>query len=325
MATIQDIADEVGISKAAVSRILNKKGSFNKATISRVFQVAKQLNYTLPNDAQLLNEQYFKVIGAVFPIGQSPYYSVLVSLLEEVAYSYGYSLMVCSSMYDKEKEEEFFNALRDKRISGIIYGSFNSQVEVPTSDGWPIVTVGHRISEEITVIKSDNYAAGRIAAKHLIGKGCKSFLYISAYQVGEKNDERFKGFAEELSKRNLPMKAYFTGGNDNPENIFSAITQMFLDNPDAEAIFVESQALAIKCLKVCDALGIVIPKQMKLVSYGTEALSLYSYPEVTLVVENTAQIAYEAVTALVEQIEKSSNTQEHEIVLPVSLSQKQTS
>lgn len=324
MATIQDIADEVGISKAAVSRILNKKGSFNKATISRVFQVAKQLNYTLPNAAQLLNEQYFKVIGAVLPIGHSPYYSVLVSLLEEVAYSYGYSLMVCSSMYDKEKEEEFFNVLRDKRISGIIYGSFNSQVEVP-SDEWPIVTVGHRISEEITVIKSDNYAAGRIAAKHLIGKGCKSFLYISAYQVGEKNDERFKGFAAELSKRNLSMKPYFTGGNDNPEYIFSAITQMFLDNPDAEAIFVESQALAIKCLKVCDALGIAIPRQMKLVSYGTEALSLYSYPEVTMVIENTAQIAYEAVTALVEQIEESSNPKKNEIVLPVSLSQKQTS
>ncbi|GEL66836.1 LacI family DNA-binding transcriptional regulator [Marinilactibacillus psychrotolerans] len=328
MATIQDIANEVGISKAAVSRILNRKGSFNAGTKEKVFRVAKDLGYLVPRENQLLDEKFFKTIGAVFPTGHIPYYSVLVSLLEQVAYSFGYSLMICSSLYDKEKEELFFEQLREKRISGIIYGSFTNDVNLPINEDLPIVTVGHRLSEDIPVIKSDNHLAGIIAAKHLIAKGCTNLLYISAYQVGKNNDERYKGFIEELEKSNKKCNAYFTGTNERKKDIPSVISQMFIENVDADGIFVESYTLAVQCLKVCQSLGISIPEDLKIVTYGNQLLNAYSFPEITMISENTNQIAYEAVSALVDIIEHEDNTEpdlkDNQIVIPVSLIEKQT-
>lgn len=328
MATIQDIADEVGISKAAVSRILNRKGSFNDRTKEKVFRVAKEFGYLIPGENQLLDEKFFKIIGAVFPTNHVPYYSVFVSLLEQVAYSFGYSLMICSSLYDKEKEELFFEELREKRISGIIYGSFTNDVNLPINENLPIISVGHRLSENIPVIKSDNYLAGIIAAKHLIVKGCTTFLYISAYQVGKNNDERYKGFAKELEKSKQTCKSYFTGINERKKDIPSVITQMFLENPDADGIFIESYTLAVQCLKICKSLGIAVPEDLKIVTYGSQLLSSYSFPEITMISENTNQIAYEAVSALVDIIENEDSTEidlsNNQIIIPVSLLEKQT-
>lgn len=328
MATIQDIADEVGISKAAVSRILNRKGSFNIATKEKVFTVAKEMGYLIPGENQVLDEKFFKTIGAVFPTGHIPYYSVLVSLLEQVAYSFGYSLMICSSLYDKEKEELFFEELRAKRISGIIYGSFTNDANLPINENLPIVSVGHRLSNTIPVINSDNHLAGVIAAKHLLVKGCKNLLYISAYQVGKNKDERFRGFAEELARNQTECQSYFTGTNERRKDVPSVITQMFIENPDADGIFVESYTLAIQCLKICQTLGIEVPKDLKIVTYGSELLSIYSFPDITMVAENTQQIAYEAVSALIDLIEQDASMrgepQGNRITIPVSLIEKQT-
>ncbi|MGG5373246.1 substrate-binding domain-containing protein [Enterococcus sp. AZ196] len=328
MATIQDIADEVGISKAAVSRILNRKGKFNDSTKEKVFRVAKEWGYSIPGENQILDEKFFKTIGAVFPTGHIAYYSVLVSLLEQAAYSFGYSLMICSSLYDKEKEELFFEELREKRISGIIYGSFTNDANLPIDENLPIVTIGHQLSENIPVIKSDNHLAGVIAAKHLIMKNCENFLYISAYQVGEYNDDRYKGFAEELEKNDKKLRSYFTGINERNKDVPSVITQMFIENPEADGIFVESYTLAIQCLKVCKSLGINVPEDLKIVTYGSQILSSYSFPEITMISENTNQIAHEAVSSLIDIIEKESNETSDipnkQIIIPVALIEKQT-
>lgn len=71
MATIKDIADEVGISKTAVSRILNHKGSFSQDTILKVERVAKRLNYTSPGMQREAGDGR-KTIAAVLPLGR-PY------------------------------------------------------------------------------------------------------------------------------------------------------------------------------------------------------------------------------------------------------------
>ena len=81
MSTIKDIADEVGISKAAVSRILNHKGSFSQETILKVERAAKRLNYVSRNE-MVEGEEESKTIAAIFP-DKGIYFSILTTLLEK--------------------------------------------------------------------------------------------------------------------------------------------------------------------------------------------------------------------------------------------------
>ncbi len=103
MATIQDIANEVGISTAAVSRILNRKGSFSPETIARVEAVARKLNYSRSTPALSENTPGLNLIAVIVPNRITPYYGLLTSLMEQTAYDYGYNLMICGSQFDLKR------------------------------------------------------------------------------------------------------------------------------------------------------------------------------------------------------------------------------
>ena len=198
MATIQDIADAAGISKAAVSRILNHKGSFSQETIRRVEDIARKMNYISVSAARQEDAEGIKLIAAVFPTQITPYYGILTSLMEGYAYDYGYHLMLCGSLYDYEKEEELFRNLTDRKIKGILLGSFVKDGASIAAQSLPGVTIGYQINEEVPTVRTDNYSGGRIAALHLCGKGCRKLLYLTGFEDGLEKDMRYQGFRDAM-------------------------------------------------------------------------------------------------------------------------------
>ena len=325
MSTIKDIADEVGISKAAVSRILNHKGSFSLETILKVERAAKRLNYVSRNE-MVEGEEESKTIAAIFP-DKGIYFSILTTLLEKACFNYGYNLLLCSSQYDNLETIEFMSFLRKKHVAGILFGSISYDQEFFKENSIPIVSIGHPLSEKIPFVHSDNFASGRIAAKHLLGRGTKEFLYISNSYDGLKEDERYLGYCEELEKAgHMPWPYILKNNSINYDGINASeiITQMILEHPHADGLFAESQTLAMECVQAYLNLGYKIPQDIKIIGYGNSLLSRYSNPTLSLVKENTREIAFEAVSTLADLIE-NGKTKNMDIKVPVSIEHHQSS
>ena len=325
MATIQDIADAAGISKAAVSRILNHKGSFSQETIRRVEDIARKMNYISVSAARQEDAEGIKLIAAVFPTQITPYYGILTSLMEGYAYDYGYHLMLCGSLYDYEKEEELFRNLTDRKIKGILLGSFVKDGASIAAQSLPVVTIGYQINEEVPTVRTDNYSGGRIAALHLCGKGCKKLLYLTGFEAGLEKDMRYQGFKDALKEQGKEVYPYtITLDQKLNGTIQDVITRMALEHPDADGLFAESQRLAMESIAVYRNLGIEVPKSMKIVGYGNPYLLPYSSPKLSLIRENTAEIARQAVEVLVQMIERPEEPVPPVTVIPVSFEQNQT-
>lgn len=328
MATIKDIADEVGISKAAVSRILNHKGSFSPETIAKVERVARKLNYTPAAILQQEAAESSRIIAAIFPPAEFSYFGYLCSLLEKELYNYGYNLMLCSSLFDREKEETCYRYLREKRISGVFLGSYTYDVTMLSEQDFPVVTVGYKLADTIPAVRTDNFLIGRIAAKHLLSKGCKKLLYITGYPGGLEQDLRYQGFAEELHSHDCSLWTYEINMDMQLQNNFSdVISQMILEHPDADGVFAETDALALNSIQVYSGLGYRIPEDIKIIAYGNLQFSVFSNPQLTLVQENTNEIARRAVALMVELIENeksSDGCRAKEIIVPVSLNERKT-
>ena len=325
MATIQDIADAAGISKAAVSRILNHKGSFSQETIRRVEDIARKMNYISVSAARQEDAEGIKLIAAVFPTQITPYYGILTSLMEGYAYDYGYHLMLCGSLYDYEKEEELFRNLTDRKIKGILLGSFVKDGASIAAQSLPVVTIGYQINEEVPTVRTDNYSGGRIAALHLCGKGCRKLLYLTGFEDGLENDLRYQGFKDALQEQGKEVYPYtITLDQKLNGTIQDVITRMALEHPDADGLFAESQRLAMESIAVYRNLGIEVPKSMKIVGYGNPCLLPYSSPKLSLIRENTAEIARQAVEVLVQMIERPEEPVPPVTVIPVSFEQNQT-
>lgn len=321
MATIQDIADAVGISKAAVSRILNHKGSFSEETIVKVMAEAKRLNYSTPGMYQPQEEIKLKIISAIFPPASRPYFGILASLMEQEAYKYGYSFMLSSSMFNKQKILNMLDNLEMNLVNGVILGTYADQDFLADKANLPIVTVGYQLSDQIPAVMSDDYSAGILAGRHLHTRGCKKILYLSGNLFGLQKDRRYLGLRSIAEKNRLQIWPYYLSADDMAaNNLVGVITNMLLEHPDAEGIFAETQHLSMMCLKILLELGYRIPEDIKLVGYGNPYIHSYSNPELTIIKENTREIAKTAVETLIDIIEEKNGNDERKVIrIPVSL------
>ncbi len=324
MATIKDIADEVGISKAAVSRILNHKGSFSQETIRNVERVAKRLNYA---SANMLRQEAEKGerrvrLAVVLPPSAVPYFGMLANMIEHAAYEYHYEVVLYSSMFSHKSEDEFFQELKERNISGILMTTFVSGEEVIIKQDIPVVTIGFEVSENIPSIRSDYYSGGCLAARHLSGKGCKKMLYVSRSAESLKYDERYRGFKNEAEQRGCQVWAYHIEANVELQDVIGMITGMSLEHPDADGVFSESFRLGNHIYKTFSELGYKIPEDIKIISYGNPFLSSYCNLDITMIMENTRQIVSRAVSVMADMIESTEPIGEkalQSIRIPVSL------
>lgn len=328
MATIQDIADEVGISKAAVSRILNQKGSFRQETIHKVQMAAKRLNYTGFSAARQEGESSMKLIAAIFPVAELPAFGYYVSLLEKAAYDHGYSMLLCSSLFDREKEDTVFDLLRQRMVNGVLMGSYSFDENTLAQEDFPLVTVGYTLSEKIPSVRSDDYSAGRLAARHLFSKGCRRPIYLTSFPSDLSLDLRGKGFSDELRKHGIEPWTYRVDLDMQVSRDFTGVISMMpLEHPEADGIFAETEELGMNCIQTYLSLGFHIPEDVRVIAYGFPFFSQHSYPQLSLIRENTELIARKAVALLVRQIEAAEgrdSVAEREILVPVSLRERKT-
>ena len=106
------------------------------------------------------------------------------------------------------------------------------------------------------------------------------------------------------------------------------ITEMSVEHPDADGVFSETFRLASIFYRTYTDLGYRIPQDIKIVGYGNSYMSMYSNPRLTIVKENTRQIAERAVSLLIDLIETDEpmeNEKINDIFVPVSLELGQTS
>ena len=103
-ATIYDIARRLKISSATVSRALKDNPLVSKQTKKKIFDVAEEIDYRTNNFARNLRTQKTKTIGVIVPRLDSYFMSTVISGIENIANSEGYTLIISQSTESAKKE-----------------------------------------------------------------------------------------------------------------------------------------------------------------------------------------------------------------------------
>ena len=130
--SIKDIANALNLSKATVSWILSGQGKskgFSENTIKRVKEYAESVNYRPNLVARSLSLGFSKTLGLVIPFLRDSYYAHMAYYIEKEAAKKGYSLIVCSSEGDGNKESELIYTLIAKRVDGLIIAPTKTEVK----------------------------------------------------------------------------------------------------------------------------------------------------------------------------------------------------
>ena len=179
MATIRDIAVRAGVTATTVSRVINNRGYISKETREKVRRAMAEMHYQ-PNElARALSKRRANTIVAIVPHVAHPFFASLISSLEQAAAERGYKLLLCNSRQQPEKESEFLAMSVSNNAAGIILCSKMYAPSTCSSSKFPssIWNVTRERGETVT-IHCDNYQGGKLAALHLIDRGCTHLLHF---------------------------------------------------------------------------------------------------------------------------------------------------
>src|SRR5690606_21236406 len=142
MATIYDVAKLAGVSPATVSRVFNGT-SVSTAKVTAVRRAAEQLNFTPNRAARSLRRQSSEVIALIIPDIENPYFTEMARGVEDVASEAGYSVVLCNSDSQIEKESTYLRIAIAENMSGVILAAASDRTDLAEilATGRPVVAV----------------------------------------------------------------------------------------------------------------------------------------------------------------------------------------
>ena len=118
--TLEDVARRAGVSTATVSRCLNEPARVTDATRERVTDAVAALGYSPNFGARALAARRTRTIGAVIPTMEHAIFARALQAFQEALQAKGFTLLVASSSYQPDLEEEQIRALVARGAEGLL-------------------------------------------------------------------------------------------------------------------------------------------------------------------------------------------------------------
>jgi LacI family transcriptional regulator len=301
-ATAQDVADLAGVSRSAVSLVLNGRadGNISRAKQEAVRDAAEQLHYT-PNAVALsLRSQRTKTIGVLTWRGRQQSPLALLGAVYEAASSSGYLLMTVDALQRPTQVD----ALLDRRVDGfVVVAPELSDFVVPEAvAGVPTVLVNCLDpSLGASSLVPDEVGAGARAAQQLLDSGHRHLGVLSGTE-GLASERRVQGVCRAAATAGLPEPTLVRAGHTIDDGYAAA--RALLESDDVpSALVCTHERLALGVLLAVADLGLSVPDDLSLVSLDDgEDLAARLVPAVDLVERPDTVIAKHALELLVEQL-----------------------
>ena len=321
--TIDDVAREAGVSKATVSRVLNRRDKLLTREIAeRVRAAIAKLRYSPSPMAQALKRGRSRLIGLIVADVTNPFSVAVLRGAEKACRDAGYMVMLFNLGSDDAREREAIHALSSYQVEGFILhtlGHDATALNGATQQGKPVVLVDRRLGDAaLDLVGLDNASAMRLAAGHLVDAGYRHLLYVTESVKGiSSREERaavFRSFVAEAPTGCKGTVFECVAGDDAAlDAALRALKRRAGERPPAAlaADAVVTLRLAAAVARLGWSLGI----DLGLVGFDDPEWTPLVGPGLTTIAQPTDDIGRLAARCLIERIEGEANPP-RQILLP---------
>jgi LacI family transcriptional regulator len=308
MPTIRDVAKLAGVSTATVSAAVTGSAYVSPILKSRVLVAIEQLGYSPDGVARSLKKGVSNLLGLILPDITNPFFTEFVQAAEGYAQEAGYSVLLCDSGEDLDKELAYLRLMRSHRVAGLILCPVGT-TEIYESTavrrgGLPVVLVDRRIPGlEVDTVTIDNYTAALEATRYLLDLGHSRVATIAGIAGRFTSDERLRGFRDALAeRRNVVAASYIRHGNYLENEAFRVCCQLLRESPAPTALFVANNHMLIGVMRAVTELGLTCPKDISIAAIDDFPWANAFTPRLTTIRQPVRQMAEEVVRLLLRRI-----------------------
>jgi LacI family transcriptional regulator len=290
--TIYDLAKEVGVSVATVSRVINNSGSVKEETKQKILQIMSEKHYTPNVYARGMNNISMKTIGVIIGDIVNPFFAEVVKGIEFACQKSGYKIILCSTANNPDTEKKEIEMLIQKQVEGfIVVGSRpskddNASFLLKLSDTFPVVLVNDFIKggHKMLSVLVDEGQAAYDAISYLIENN-KTNIYLLGDSYWKTTSIKIKTLKKCFADHNVSFdfnniincSHSYSGGR----NAVSELLERNIQFP--YTVFCSSDTIAIGALREFLIQGIKIPEQVSIMGYSNIEVSSLTTPALSTI------------------------------------------
>ena len=288
--TIYDIARQLNISIATVSRALKDDPVVSKKTKKKIFDLAEEVGYRSNHFARNLRKQRTETIGVIVPRLNSYFMSTIIAGMENVANNYGFNLIISQSSESVLKEIANAKTLFNNRVDGLLVSLSYDTEDLTHFDSFfkkniPVIFFDRvEQHDSCTNILIDNRHAAYEATQHLVQQGCRRIVHITATPKRNVYIDRLHGYKQALADNDIPFKEeYVIINNLSMEAGAEAAEIISKMSPLPDGIFVANDNCAVGTLIPLKQAGLRIPDDIAVVGFNNDPVSKVVEPNLTTI------------------------------------------
>jgi LacI family transcriptional regulator len=306
VATISDVAARAGVSTATVSRALNGKATVDPELAARVRQAATELGYQPNGPARNLRRQEAAVVALIITDVENPFFTAIARGVEDVAHQVGYSVVLCNSDENAEKESRYIDIALQERVAGVILSPSGPATSVTklAARGTAYVAVDRPLPDhDSDVVLVDTRLAAAQATAHLIAQGYERIGCLTGPSGVRTADDRLAGYRDALkaakhrgSTRLVRRSEYKAAGARR------AALELLSQPEPPDALLVANNAMVVGVLQALQELDLRPGRDVGVVAFDDAPWAELLDPPLTVVAQPAYEIGTEAARLLLARI-----------------------
>jgi DNA-binding LacI/PurR family transcriptional regulator len=330
---IEQIAADLKISSASVSRALNDRPGVGAQLRERILARARELNYTPSVTARgLATSQTFSIGFFVrekpgLSTHTDPFYGEILHGVEQVCAQTDYHVAIGTLTDAVLSSPNEFRFVRERRIDGMILAGPdipNDFIVAMLQSGLPLVLVDNRLEHSpVNCVNSDDETGAYLAACHLIDLGHQHIGVLAGPQRWASNARRINGYKRALADAGLPLNMV----NVERTTIDSgaeAYQQLIARYPHITGICAVNDSMAIGAIRMAEKEGRRVPDSLSVIGFDDIGWAALNSPPLTTVSVPKRQMGKEAANRLLTLL-NDSDSAPAEVVVSVQLVQRESS
>jgi len=295
--TINDVAEQAGVSKRTVSRVINRSDKVNEETRARVQNVIERLQFSPNRQARGLAASRSFLIGLVYDVPTLFINNVQKGILS-VCSDAGYELVVHGCHIDSDRlVDDVARFVDDANLDGVIILPPVSEVdevaEMLGKAGCPFVGFASELGTEPWKQVVTNYLpAITDMTNHLIELGHRDMGFISGPRGNISSQKRHEVFEQALASYDIELPGKMVAeGAFTYESGVAAAEILLSREPRPTAIFAANDEMAFGVMHVAHDMGLNIPDDLSLVGFDGTSFSSFVIPALSTIRRQTDEMA----------------------------------
>lgn len=319
IATIRKLAEQLGVSVATVSRVLNNYPDVAAETREKVLAAIREQDFTPDRAARSLVTGRSHVIGIVLATGaghpdlQHPFFQEVLVGLKSAVGALGYDLLLFSTVQSGNDfgRHRYLSRARHHRVDGLVLMGVDRddpEIQELVGSEIPCMAVDLDLQGGRTGnVMSDNVDGAAVAVRHLHEIGHRRIALIGGPTSTRPGVDRLLGYRREVQRLGLPYRPeYVREGDFYPESGYQAMAALLDLAEPPTAVFAAADLMAAGAIQAIAERGLSVPKDVAVVGFDDIQIAPLLQPSLTTIRQDKQGLgaaAGEAIARLIEEPE----------------------